>query len=271
MAFLTPNPIPTASSSRNPAVSTRPVISASVANSTQAPPRPSRVVLSPLPTVFVYDHCPFCVRVRHLLGLKNIKYDLVWLANDDAETPTNLVGRKVVPIFQPNGRAGDAMAESLDICELIDKDPRYGPTGFFKSQTSREDIAKWMDDLAMPMRRLTRTRFVSAPLPEFVFEEARKAYIKNHPLKDPDSYEENMKRSSEYLQQVQEKLDELAEMIESPYYCSPEGLSIDDIILFPRLRALTIMKGLILPKKIRDYVEYHSEAAEIPLYDYCAM
>lgn len=51
-----------------------------------------RIVLKPLPRVYVYDHCPFCVRVRLALGLKNIKHELYFLANDDIDTPTSLVG-----------------------------------------------------------------------------------------------------------------------------------------------------------------------------------
>jgi glutaredoxin 2 len=52
-----------------------------------------------LPTLYVYDHCPFCVRVRFALGVKNIKHNLHFLANDDIATPTKLVGKKISPIF----------------------------------------------------------------------------------------------------------------------------------------------------------------------------
>jgi glutaredoxin 2 len=52
-----------------------------------------------LPTVYVYDHCPFCVRVRLALGIKNIKHNIHFMANDDLPTPTKLVGKKIAPIF----------------------------------------------------------------------------------------------------------------------------------------------------------------------------
>ena len=44
-----------------------------------------RVVPSQLPILYVYDHCPFCVRVRLALGLKNVKHELRFLANDDSK------------------------------------------------------------------------------------------------------------------------------------------------------------------------------------------
>ena len=46
---------------------------------------------TPIPRLYVYDHCPFCVRVRFIMGIKNIKHNVVFLANDDIETPTKLV------------------------------------------------------------------------------------------------------------------------------------------------------------------------------------
>ncbi len=60
------------------------------------PKRPPQLVVgSPLPRVYVYDHCPFCVRVRFVLGVKNIKHNVIYLANDDVDTPTKLV----LPLF----------------------------------------------------------------------------------------------------------------------------------------------------------------------------
>ena len=49
--------------------------------------------------MYVYDHCPFCVRVRLALGVKNVKHLIHFLANDDVATPTGLVGKKIAPIF----------------------------------------------------------------------------------------------------------------------------------------------------------------------------
>ena len=52
-----------------------------------------------IPTLYNYDHCPFCVRVRLALGFKNIKHNLVFMANDDVHTPSSLVGKKIAPIM----------------------------------------------------------------------------------------------------------------------------------------------------------------------------
>jgi glutaredoxin len=59
----------------------------------------ARIIRDDLPIVYVYDHCPFCVRVRLALGVKNVKHNVVFLQNDDIPTPTKLIGKKIAPIF----------------------------------------------------------------------------------------------------------------------------------------------------------------------------
>jgi hypothetical protein len=61
--------------------------------------KPERIIMDDLPTVYVYDHCPFCVRVRLALGIKNVKHNIYFMANDDVPTPSSLVGKKIAPIF----------------------------------------------------------------------------------------------------------------------------------------------------------------------------
>ena len=80
----------------------RPALSASRAS----------VVAQAVPELYVYDHCPFCVRVRVALGVKGIKHKLVFMANDDVETPTALVGKKIAPIWVDDD---GPMMESLDV------------------------------------------------------------------------------------------------------------------------------------------------------------
>lgn len=162
--------------------------------------------------------------------------------------------------------------ESLDIIASVDADTHFGSAALLNPATGRADIDEWFDSVAWPMRRLTRVRFWKAPLPEFAFQEGRDAYLRNHPLKEPPaSYDENFERSGEYIAQIQERLDDLAAMVWSKECCSEGGLSYDDVDLFPKVRSMTIIKGLDLPHKLRQYVEYQAERAQVPLYDYCAM
>lgn len=68
--------------------------------------------------LFVYEHCPYCVKARMIFGLKNLPVEVKALLNDDEKTPTSMVGKKVVPILQKQD--GSFMPESMDIVQYID-------------------------------------------------------------------------------------------------------------------------------------------------------
>lgn len=69
--------------------------------------------------LYIYDHCPYCLKARMIFGLKNIPVELHVLLNDDAETPTRMVGQKQVPILQKDDSL--YMPESMDIVHYVDK------------------------------------------------------------------------------------------------------------------------------------------------------
>ncbi|CEL94178.1 unnamed protein product [Vitrella brassicaformis CCMP3155] len=226
-----------------------------------------------LPRLYVYDHCPFCVRARMIFGLKNIKHDLVYMANDDIETPTHLIGKKMAPILEVRGRRpgeGLIMPESLDIVKYIDESEEIGAgLPLLKPFSGRSDLKEWLDSIAEPSRRLSRPRFAwSANLPEFAFDSARRTYIARHPLENPSSYEENYERSAEWIAALSEGLKKLDGMIANPQegYISEGGISYDDIDMFPRLRNLSIVKGLEFPPNVKAYIEVLSKKTDVALY-----
>jgi glutaredoxin 2 len=250
--------------------------------------KPPRVVRDELPVLYVYDHCPFCVRVRAAFGLKNIKHNLYFLANDDVKTPTKLVGKKISPIFVwPE--ANVCMPESMDIVNLVDGDARLGPTGLIKPATGRSDLKAWQESVKDLLRGLQRPRYVATGLlPEFQQLDGRHAFIKNHemPGYSKDEWKKGQMTMEDKLQvyadfmakdpaadieELNRKLVELDDIIFSEYHCSPGGVSLDDIDLFARLRSITIIRDVDWPAKLRSYMNYLSELADIPLYDDMAL
>lgn len=263
-------------------------MSESTAESTVPFKRPERVIVDvdDLPTLYCYDHCPFCVRVRVGLGLKNIKHRLHFLANDDIATPTALIGKKITPIFE--WKSSDiCMPESLDIIYLLDSDERFGTAGAFLPATGRKDIKAWQGSVRDLLRVLQRPRYVATGLmPEFQQLDARHAFIRNHqmpPYEKPDwklleedvqlaGYAEAMaKDPADDIEELNLKLVELDDIVYSEDYCSQGGLSYDDIDLWSRLRSITIIKGVQWPEKLRNYMDNFSELADVPLYDEMAM
>lgn len=207
------------------------------------------------PILYVYDHCPFCVRVRLALGLKNVKHNLVFLANDDVSTPTELVGKKISPILKipaakrtltattntedDDGEFNDfedeeeedfVMIESMDIIDFFENDERFGPTNILKPASGRTDLKKWQKSVQMLLRTLQRPRYVATGLlPEFQQLDSRHAFIKNHPL--PPYNKDEWKA----MEDLNEKLSIYAEAIaDDPAYLIEELnaklVALDDIV-----------------------------------------
>jgi len=253
-----------------------------------------RIIRDELPVVYVYDHCPFCVRVRLALGVKNVKHNVNFLANDDIPTPTNLIGKKIAPIFAiPEDDF--IMGESLDIIEKVDSDERFGATGQILPATGRKDIKAWQKSVQTLLRTLQRPRYVATGLlPEFQQIDGRHAFIKNHqlpPYEKPEwkgdgtdenpgmDMDEKLKLYAEamsmdptaLIEDLNAKLVELDDLIFSEHHCSEVGLSMDDIDLWARLRSITIVKGVQWPTKLRAYMDNLSALGDVPLYDEMAL
>lgn len=254
---------------------------ASVRNEFSKPPR---VIPETLPILYVYDHCPFCVRVRVALGLKNVKHELRFLANDDAATPTRLIGQKIAPILEYKD---SVMKESMDIIQYCENLDEFGPTNVILPATGRTDLKEWQSSVQNLLRGLQRPRYVATGLlPEFQQLDSRHAFITNHPMppfgkpewKEMDLaeklsiYAENMaKDPAGDIEELNIKLVELDDIIDSADHCSPEGVSLDDVDLFSRLRSITIIKDVEWPVKLRSYMDRMAELADLPLYDEMAL
>ena len=251
------------------------------AAATLAIPRPPRVVPDTLPRIYAYDHCPYCVRVRVGLGLKNIKHEIAFMANDDFETPTKLIGKKIAPIYeQPD--TGFIMGESMDIVKRFDADEAYGATGLFVPATGRADIKAWQKSVKDLLRLLHRPRYMQAGLPEFQQKDGRTYFISSHPVppfdkpewkadefgqaKREDEYAKAMAQTPELLPQLNAALADLEGLIFSDQHCSESGLGYDDIDLWSRLRSVTLVDGAKFGPKTLAYLQNLESAADVPLY-----
>jgi len=233
-----------------------------------------------LPELYVYDHCPFCVRVRVAAGVLGVKHKLNFLGNDDVETPTALVGKKIAPIWVD---ADGPMKESLEIIAKFDTEGKIAPN------SGRTDLKAWQKSVQTLMRKLQRPRYVMVPLPEFMQKSGRDAFVANHlmpPFEKSDwkgnptmaletkyeKYGEAFGQTASLLPELNEKLKELDTMIYSDTSCTEGiGFSYDDVDLWARLRSLTIIKGVELPPKVRAYLNHFEKMGDVPLYDAMAV
>lgn len=208
--------------------------------------------------LYIYDHCPFCVRARMIFGLKKLDVEFITLLNDDEPTPIGLVGKKVVPILVKED--GSAMPESLDIVKYVDEN--YGDK--LLADDIRPEINEWIKQVGSYYNHLLLPRFVQLGLDEYKTQSAIDYFVAKKTEFIGD-FAENLTRSAEYIAKLTQDLTALENLIVSPEAVNGK-LSLEDIVLFPMLRNLTCVKGLTFPPKVKNYVEKMAELSQVNLY-----
>ncbi|MCG7657214.1 glutaredoxin 2 [Wielerella bovis] len=209
--------------------------------------------------LYVYDHCPFCIRARMILGLHKLPFATEILQNDDETTPIGLIGAKQVPILQKAD--GTYMGESLDIVRYIDE---YAG-GTRLNETIRPEVQAWFDRFSEYGNHLIQPRCIKIGLPEFATPEAI-AYFQKKKEKTLGSFDKNLNKTAQYVQQANEELQQLNDLIRDSGCLNGENISMEDILIFPLLRNLSIVRGVVYPQNVMDYVMHMAENSGVDLY-----
>jgi glutaredoxin 2 len=212
--------------------------------------------------LFVYDHCPFCVKARAVFGLKDVPFDLVIMLNDDEETPTRMIGKKMAPILDHDGRF---IAESMDIVAHIDG--MAGPR--ILSGARNPAVAQWISDTSDPLFRLAMPRWAISDFKEFSTPQAR-AYFTRNKEAMIGPFADHMAASPDYIATLNRHLPALAALIQSSDAVNGE-ISEDDIHLFATLRTMSIVHGIVYPLAVEAYRVRMAERAGIDLHDRIAV
>ena len=205
--------------------------------------------------LYVYDHCPFCVKARTIFGFKNIAFDLVILLNDDEATPTRMIGKKMAPILED---AGQYLAESMDIVAHVD-----GLAGErVLSGPVNPALAQWNSDASGPL--------FSLALPRWAAADSARAYFTRNKERMIGSFEDHMAASPDYVAKLNQHLLALEPLIKSPDAVNGE-LSEDDVHLFATLRSMSIVRGIVYPPAVEAYRLRMAERSGIDLHDSIAI
>lgn len=208
--------------------------------------------------LYVYDHCPFCVRAQMILGLRNVAAEQIILLNDDESTPIALIGAKQVPILQKPD--GSHMGESLDIVHYINQLSGNAPLA-----DARAELQTWIERVNSSAYHLIMPRSVKIGLPEFATETAIRYFV-DKKEKFIGNFDENWQKSPEYLAKVNADLLDLGALLGSEQWANGSELSLDDIVLFPILRNLTMVRGVAFPKKVLNYLRNMAQKSAVDLY-----
>lgn len=210
--------------------------------------------------LFIFDHCPYCVRAMMMTGWKGLNVDWVYLQNHDVDARIAMVGANMVPILEKDD--GSFMGESLDIVAYLDKQK---DTNKLQAAQWSEQIQHFQQESSYYASRLLFPRNLMVKLPEFERPEAAAWYTKNKSAMIGMSFEDAYAKSATYINGLSHCWS-LLDGISLPSARNNQ-LSYDDILLFPGLRNLTLVKGLVFPERIRAYIDEVAALTKMRLYD----
>lgn len=207
--------------------------------------------------LYIYDHCPFCLKARMIFGLKDIPVELVVILNDDEVTPTKMIGKKMAPILQKDDSR--YMPESMDIVHYVDKfDGEPLLTG-----ATNAAISDWLRHVNSYVQHLLLPRIARAPFDEFATPAAR-AYFTQKKEAMIGSFADHLMHSPGLTKKISDDLRKLDKLIVQPNAVNGE-LSDDDIHLFPLLRNLTLVAGIEWPSRVAAYRDNMAKQTQINL------
>lgn len=209
--------------------------------------------------LYVYDHCPFCVRARMIFGLKDIACETIYLPNDDEETPTRLIGKKMLPVLIAENN--EAIGESLDIVKYIDE--TYGVPVVTAPENSAIEV--WMEEATQFIYPLAIPRWASSDFEEFRPDAARQYFVnKKEAVFGP--FPRLLEQTESMVTEINAKLVAL-ELLFPQQETDNEHFSLTHIRLFPLLRSLSIVKGIQWPPQVDAWRREMALKAQVNLND----
>lgn len=204
--------------------------------------------------LYVYKHCPFCIRVLAFINLKGMDVEVITLLNDDEETPISMTGIKSLPILEKND--GEFMGESLDIIEYLDnlENPilsSYKPNKF----------NAWLESSKSVIYSLAMPRWADMDLPEFKTASARDYFIVKK-----ESYVGDFAELKLDTLNIVNEFDKSLLDLELLLKTQNDKVSIDDIVLFSSLHGVTSVSEIKYPIVLKKYLDEMSEKTKIKLY-----
>jgi len=120
--------------------------------------------------LYIYEHCPFCARVRFVGRELGLAFEEVIVRYDDDATLINLVGKRAVPLLVKND--GQVMAESNDIIDYF-----FSLAGSTATSNALESTLAWQSEGFPLLQRIGYPRWYTLNLGEFSHDESRKLWV----------------------------------------------------------------------------------------------
>lgn len=210
--------------------------------------------------LYLYDHCPFCVRAEMVAHYKQVPVEQVYLLNDDETSCFSLIGAKQVPILQFDD--GRAMGESLDIARKLDE--LGNPARVIRPHGDYLPIQEHMNQVRLATWCLLFPRDIAIGTPEFATQAARDYFQAKKEQIIQRPFAQALAETAEHKATVEAMLATLPPL--DPPSAHGDTLGWDDVLLYPGLRNLSMVRDLAFPPAVRTYVEEVARLTETATY-----
>ncbi|MBE1282945.1 MAG: hypothetical protein GJ676_06510 [Rhodobacteraceae bacterium] len=187
--------------------------------------------------LFVFETCPFCLRVRIFAGLKGLKPTIATLT--PGELPAEIAGR-VERFSVPILLDGDELIQGS--AEIVGQLDTYGKALLSDVQTSR-DYEAWHARIKAPLNVLCYPRMPALAPAELASDSAHEWFVREIPRRIGMSLVKAFCRTEASVAQVSEHLPEAYEFLADP-------LRYDTIATLADLQSLTMVAELQFPDAI---------------------
>lgn len=196
-------------------------------------------------TLFHYVHCPFCVRVRMALGYLNLPYDSRVLPYDDEKTPISLIGTKMLPIMDLDGKA---MPESLDIVAALDSTNSLQISDLQKDPHFKE-FENLLTQLGTNVHNLAMPYWIWTP----EFTESSRTYFQKKKEAKRGPFKQLIVKKNQFSLEMQSDLKKVEKDLQ-PFYRS-DKFTMYDILLASHIWGLYVVPEFQFSENIHQYLQ----------------
>ena len=228
-------------------------------------------------TFHCYDHCPYGNRSAFLMDKHGLKYKKVVYGYgsgakpEDCDgngyegelNPRTLTGNKQLPVLEGPGvpvvEGAKGMPESLEICAfLIARHQLVVPCA-----TGRGDVEEWTKQLFETMVPLCMHRMVKMPVTDWAVDKDVEYYLWKHSKEDPDAVKPlSPEEDAALTEKLNAHFAALPALMHGEDCLNSWGWGMDDVLLLPWLRRLTMIKAAVFPPKVQAYIAQVGQQVE---------
>lgn len=205
--------------------------------------------------LYIFESCPYCTRVRALMGVLNIEAELVYVTPGNfPELLKNNIESPTVPVIElstndlPNYRL---ISGSEEILSYLAK------SNAIDTANLAVDVGDILNNMTSLVNQLCYPRMLFLELPELRNNAARDYFVSSRESLLNDTFQNLLSQTSCLINAINVLLEKLASKLDiTELITEKRSIALSDIIIFAELRTLTMVAELEFTPMLRAYLLY---------------